>query len=143
MDRFVALPSLGAPVILADVSSGSLTRRGALLAVVAFCLCLTGCQTYITSKALFRKVITTDYQGNVISEWVTVGFFHKIEGGWEFTTVEKQKPEPFPYEGRYVIGRRVRVIAPHFIIFRIPPPDWISGREVIVRGEATVVEYGK
>lgn len=110
-----------------------------LLSLLGVVVLAAGCQ-YITSRDRFRKVVTTDYQGNVISEWTAVGRISKIEGGVQFLSVAKEKPEPYPYHADYVIGRRVRVIAPNIAIFRTPPPAWIRGEDLQVVEETVTAK---
>lgn len=98
--------------------------------VLCLCFCLlaaltlASCERYVTERSLFWKVISTDYEGNMISEWIAAGHPWKIKGGVRIRAIQKTTYDPSPVEVRYAITRRVEVKAPNVTYFRTPAPAW-------------------
>jgi hypothetical protein len=102
------------------------------LALLVSILSIVGCSSlpadpYIDCNSDFSRIVSTDFTGNIISEWVGVGKvrYDCDDKSYDFLAVEKYRHGRFPVRRRYVIGRKVKVIAPNVIVHRIAPPEWI------------------
>ena len=97
--------------------------------LLAGCCCLPR-DPYVDCNSDFSKVVSTDYVGNVISEWVGVGkvCYDHVDRSYNFLAVEKTRDGRFPVNRRYAIGRKVKVIAPNVAVYPIDPPEWICRR---------------
>jgi hypothetical protein len=102
------------------------------MALLFSALFLAGCSClprdpYIDCNSDFSRIVSTDYVGNIISEWIGAGkvSYECNDHSYNFLAVEKERHGRFPVNRRYVIGRPVKVIAPNVIVYPIEPPEWI------------------
>lgn len=110
-----------------------------LLAVLSF----ASCERYVTERSSFWKVISTDYEGNVISEWIAAGHPWRIEGGVRIRAIQKTTYDPHPVEVRYAISRRVEVTAANVTFFRTKAPAWFRESTVVTESQTVVSSYAK
>lgn len=113
------------------------------LSAALFISLLAGCQGYVTERDKFWQVISTTYEGEVVAEWIAVGQPKKIEGGVRILAIAKSAPGPYPYEARYVIGRRVDVLGANVDYFRTAPPAWLRDQTIVTTQDRVTTVYAK
>ena len=103
-----------------------------ILALFCNFLLFAGCTVpprypYIDCSSNFSRIVSTDFEGDVISVWVGAGevSYDPDDHSYNFLAVEKNRHGRFPVNRRYIIGRPVKVIAANVDVYPIEPPAWI------------------
>ncbi len=103
-----------------------------LLALLLIVPLFAGCSVppkypYIDCNSEFSRIVSTDFEGNIISVWIGAGnvSYERDDHSYNFLAVEKTRYGRFPVKRRYITGRPVKVIAPNVDVYPIQAPDWI------------------
>jgi hypothetical protein len=106
---------------------------------------LTGCQT------TYHHVTVTNFDGEVVSEWVTEGPIRRNDQGYAVRAVERTVYGAHPVVRRFPNGWRTNIVGPNILREEVEKPDWLeaidAGETVALRDSTvsteTVVETTK
>ena len=104
------------------------------LPVVALCgaSMLSGCACHrrtvvvATPVPAYSRVVSSDFEGHWIAEFVAEGEVLKAEKGYRFTAVQRRIFKPTVMEFHYPLGRPVTVIASNVIVTPAAKPLWLE-----------------
>jgi hypothetical protein len=74
----------------------------------------------------YSKVMTSDFEGRPIAEFIAEGSVIKDEEGFHFYAVQRRIFEPEPLEFHYPLGRPVSVQASNVISIPVKKPEWLA-----------------
>ena len=98
-----------------------------LLLFAVFVLSMAGCAdpwSRVIPPAYYR-VRVTNPRGELVADWVAVGFVARTETGYRFRAVERLSAPPHMQSIRYPEGRQVEASGPNIIVARCPEPLWL------------------
>ena len=74
----------------------------------------------------YSKIVSSDFEGRWIAEFIAEGKVRKVEGGYSFTAVQRRIFRPVPMEFHYPLGRPMTVIATNVIVTPASKPLWLE-----------------
>lgn len=102
-----------------------------LLAGLGATALVSGCahsprEVVVTPVPTYSKVVSSDFEGRWIAEFIAEGKVRKAEGGYSFTAVQRRIFRPVPLEFHYPLGRPMTVIATNVIVTPASKPLWLE-----------------
>lgn len=116
--------------------------------VLWLCASLSGCfyaQTELPvpkRTPVYHKVMSTDFEGRRIAEYISEGEVIKTDDGFLFAAVQRRIFQPKVLEFRYPLGRVITVKTPNVIIVPATKPTWLRDldRDAMAADGKTEVE---
>jgi hypothetical protein len=90
-----------------------------LFALLAL-LVLAGCQTTYT------RLTVTNFDGELVSEWVAEGPVRKTEQGYAVRAVERSVEGAHPVTRRFPNGWRTTVVGANILREEVDKPEWLA-----------------
>ena len=116
-----------------DMKFSSLLRTAFGLVLAVFLaggssVAFSGCSTrgLLGSTPKYWRIVSADFEGNWISEWVAEGDVKTVDGGYRFAAVQRRIFKPEQLEFHYPLGYPVTVAAPNVIVTPTTKPLWLS-----------------
>ena len=95
-------------------------------ALLSGCACSTRRAVILESDPTYSRVVSSDFEGRWIAEFVAEGPVRKTEGGFAFTAVQRRIFKPTTMEFHYPLGRPMKVIATNVIVTPANKPLWLE-----------------
>src|SRR5690606_18672217 len=86
---------------------------------------LSGCAStrpVRVSSTPYSSVVTSDFEGRWIAEYIAEGDVKKTEDGYRFNAVQRRIFQPATLEFLYPLGRPVTVLASNVVVTPAPKP---------------------
>ena len=93
--------------------------------LLAGCCCKRRVVLLVPPPAPYSRVISSDFEGRPIAEYIAEGPVCETECGFRFRAVERRIFRPWVMEFRYPLGRPVTVAAPNVVATPSCKPCWL------------------
>ncbi len=93
--------------------------------LLAGCCCERRVVLVVPPPAPYSRVVTSDFEGRPIAEYIAEGPVCETECGFRFRAVERRIFRPCVLEFRYPLGRPVTVAAPNLVATPSCKPCWL------------------